>query len=193
MSEPTRAGGGRLEVIAGCMFSGKTGLLIARLRAARSQGRNCLAFKHSIDDRYDADHLITHTLDRFDAIRVPDAAALLERSARADVVGVDEGHFFGRRLIDAMRRMTGRGQRVIIAGIDHDAWGRPFTPMPELIEMADDVQHLFTACRVCGGQARFSQRMVPVDSNVMVGGADLYQPRCARCFEPLEAPPPEFD
>ena len=63
--------------------------------------------------------------------------------------------------------------------------------MPQLAEMADQVHCLYTACRVCGGQARYSQRMVPVDSNLMVGGAGLYEPRCLRCFEPLTSLPPE--
>jgi thymidine kinase len=172
---------GRLEVIAGCMFSGKTERLIARLRAAQQHGKSVRAFKHYIDDRYDPDHLVTHTQDQFDAQRIRDAAELLQRGKHAEVIGIDEGHFFGEALVNV----------VIVAGIDYDAWGRPFPPFPQLIDRADEVMHTYAACRVCGGQARYSQRMVPVDSQVMVGGAEAYEPRCARCFQPLASPPPE--
>ncbi len=182
---------GRLEVIAGCMFSGKTERLIARLRAAQRAGQAVIAFKHRMDDRYDPSHLVTHTQDRFDALRVGDVGELLEQSRSADVVGVDEGHFFGRPLIEAVRQLLASGRHVIVVGIDYDAWGRPFTPFPQLKEMADEVVQAYATCRVCGGQARYSQRMVPVESQLMVGGAEAYEPRCLRCFQPLPGPPPE--
>lgn len=187
----TRQHTGRLEVIAGCMFSGKTEQLIARLRAAERGGQKVRAFKHRMDDRYDPDHLVTHTQDRFDAVRVNDAAELAAESETADVVGIDEAHFFGRPLIQAVQQLLAAGKRLIVVGIDYDAWGRPFTPLPQLKDMADEVVQTYASCRVCGGQARYSQRMVPVDSQVMVGGAEAYEPRCLRCFQPLASPPPE--
>ena len=191
MSEPAGQAKGRVEVIAGSMFSGKTARLIARLRAAQRSGRRVGAFKHRIDDRYDADHLITHIQDRWPAVRVKGATDVIERCSQLDAIGIDEGHFFGRPLVGAVRELAEAGKRVIVVGLEYDAWGRPFVPIPQLMELADEVLHMYAACRVCGGQARYSQRMVPVDSNVMVGGADLYQPRCQRCFVPLNSPPPE--
>ena len=191
MSRPGLPNAARLEVITGCMFSGKTERLIARLRAAQSRGQRVGAFKHVIDDRYGVGQLITHTQDQFPARHVGGADEVVAQSAELDTVGIDEGHFFGRPLVEAAGQLLAVGKQVIVAGIDHDAWGRPFVPMPQLAEMADQVHCLYTTCRVCGGQARYSQRMVPVDSNLMVGGAGLYEPRCLRCFEPLKSPPPE--
>ncbi|MHC4067105.1 MAG: thymidine kinase [Planctomycetota bacterium] len=184
---------GRIEVIAGSMFSGKTERLIARLRAAQKRGQRVGAFKHQIDDRYDPDHLITHTQDRFPAVRVPGAAEIVSRGGGMDTVGIDEGHFFGRPLIATVEQLAGSASRVIIVGLEYDAWGRPFLPMADLMERADEVLHMYACCRVCGGQARYTQRMVPLNSNIMVGGADSYEPRCQRCFQPLQGPPPEQD
>jgi thymidine kinase len=189
MTEPKPRG--RLEVIAGSMFSGKTERLIARLRSARAAGQRVIAFKHRMDDRYDPEHLITHTQDRFDAVRIGSAGAIPAAAAGRDVVGIDEGHFFGLALIDAVQGMKADGQRVIVVGLQFDAWGRPFSPLTELMDMADEALHMYAACRICGGQARYSQRMVPVTTNTLVGGADLYEPRCAQCFEPLPGEPPE--
>lgn len=193
MAVSNRPASASLEVIAGCMFSGKTERLIARLRTDEKQGQRVGGFKHTIDDRYDADHLVTHTQDRFGAIRVECAPAIVDRSGDLDTVGIDEGHFFGKSLIQVATTLLADGKRVIVAGIDHDAWGRPFTPMPELAELADRVVHTFAACRKCGGQARYSQRMVPVGTNLMVGGAEAYEPRCVKCFQPLAGDPPPVE
>jgi len=171
------------------MFAGKTEHLIARLRRATADGRRVKAFKHVIDNRYDATHLVTHTQDRFDAVPVPSAAALLEQSADADVVAIDEGHFFKEALVPVVEALRARGVSVLIAGITHDAWGRPFEPMPRLIEMADEVVVRQSPCRVCGAPAPYTQRLSRVDSLHMVGGLDDYEPRCVEHFTPLHDPP----
>jgi thymidine kinase len=184
---------GRLEVITGSMFSGKTERLIARLRAARTEGWRVGAIKHEIDNRYDPNVLITHTEDRYPAVRVGSAAEIVAAAGDWEVVGIDEGHFWGLSLVDAVSGLVAGGRRVIVVAIEFDAWGRPFPPTPQLSESADEVLHLYAPCRVCGKPARFSQRMVPVHSSVMVGGAEAYEPRCKRCFVPLDGIPPEPD
>ncbi|TWT45333.1 Thymidine kinase [Phycisphaerae bacterium RAS1] len=180
---------GRIEVIQGCMFSGKTEELIARLRDARAAGRRVVACKHSIDDRYDPDHLITHTRERFDAIRAASAEAIERGAADAEVLGIDEGHFFGLPLVAVARRLAAGGRRVIVVGLEHDAWGRPFDPMPQLAELALHVVSKRCPCTVCGAAAMFTQRMVPVTDRCMVGGVGDYEPRCRAHFEPLPPPP----
>lgn len=194
MSEPatkSQPSQGRLEVFRGCMFAGKTEGLISALREAKESGRRVIAFKHSMDDRYDATHLITHRHDRFEAERALDALTIERLSRDFDVIGIDEGHFFGRILLTVVRRMIESGKHVIIAGIDNDAWGRPFPPMPDLAALADRDVLLSRPCTKCGAQARYSQRMVPVTTEFMVGGVGEYEPRCAACFTPLPGPPPE--
>lgn len=180
---------GRIEVIQGCMFSGKTEELIARLQMAQQSGLRVIAFKHSIDSRYDPDHLITHTRQRFDATRVPDAASI-ERMGRAfDVVGIDEGHFFNTPLIESVRNLVSDGRRIIIVGLENDAWGHPFEPMPQLAAIAHHVVTKRVACTRCGDAAPYTQRMVPISDRTMVGGVGEYEPRCRRHFQPLEGAP----
>jgi len=192
MPADSHARQGRLEVICGCMFSGKTRRLIEELEVAQCGGQAVRAFKHRLDRRYGLDCLATHDGKRFAASAVTDAAQALTGSVGSEVVGIDEAQFFGRALAHACQMMRARGQRVIVAGIDHDAWGRPFPPLPQLKEMADQVEILHAPCRVCGAPARFSQRMVPVTDPDMVGGPGEYEPRCARCFQPLPPPAPNY-
>jgi thymidine kinase len=180
---------GRVEVIHGSMFAGKTEHLIARLRQEAARGKTIKAFKHAIDDRYDPEHLVTHRGDRFDAARVTTAAAIPELCEGADVVAIDEGHFFKLALVPVVRQLVERGLTVIVAGITHDAWGRPFEPIPQLIELASEEIVCQAPCRVCGKPSPFTQRTTPVNTLHMVGGLDDYEPRCPEHFTPLPDPP----
>jgi len=181
---------GSLVVIDGTMFGGKTEELIARLRQAETTGKRTTAIKHRIDDRYDPDHLVTHTRDRLPALRAPDAESIPDLARNADVVAIDEGHFFGPSLTAVVEQLRKRGVDVIVAGISNDVWGRPLAPMPELAAAADEVSTHRAPCRVCGAPATFNQRLVPVTTPFMVGGADEYEPRCEKHFTPLADPPP---
>lgn len=171
------------------MFSGKTEWLIHRLRREQAAGRRVRAFKHAVDVRYDAEHLITHTDERFPATRAADADALLELAGDAEVVGIDEGQFFGGALVRVVRELAARGVTVLVAGITHDAWGRQFEPIPQLAALADEQFLRQAPCAVCGRASPFTQRMVPVRDGQMVGGPEEYEPRCVEHFEPLPGPP----
>ena len=180
---------GRLEVVHGSMFAGKTEYLIARLRLEQSRGRRVRAFKHAIDRRYDPDHLVTHAGDRFEAIRVTDAGAILEQTDGVDVAAIDEGHFFKLPLVPVVQALRDRGVDVLVAGITHDSWGRPFEPIPQLSALADAVVLRQASCRVCGRPSPYTQRITPINTEFMVGGVGDYEPRCAAHFVPLPGPP----
>lgn len=170
------------------MFAGKTARLIALLDEARAAGMTTAAFKHVLDRRYRESELATHDDRHFPAEALA-AAEEIEKLARAaQVVGVDEGQFFGPALIEAASRLRAAGKRIIIAGIDYNAWGRDFEPFPGLKAIADAVEVLTRPCGVCGRPARYSQRMTPVVNGQMVGGPGEYEPRCAACFVPLPSP-----
>jgi len=184
-----RADKGRLEVVHGSMFAGKTEHMIAALRRAAAEGRRVKAFKHCIDSRYDPDHLVTHSQDRFDAVRVADGESILRACGDADFIAIDEGHFFKRALVPVVEALLDRGVSVVVAGITHDSWGRPFEPMPQLAKMADSEIKKQSPCRVCGEPSPFTQRMTQVSTIHMVGGLDDYEPRCENHFTPLATPP----
>lgn len=183
---------GRILVIAGCMFAGKTKRLIEELRRAEAGGRRCAAFKHALDDRYAPSALATHDGLQLPARPIATPEALLAEAGRADVIGIDEAHFFGRLLAGVIRQLRDKGRHVIAVGLDNDAWGRPFPPFPQLKEMADEIVLLRAPCTVCGEPAPYSQRMVPVTDEFMVGGLSEYEPRCAKCFVSLPPPAPEY-
>lgn len=61
---------GRIEIITGCMFSGKTGELIRRAQKAEIGGDYVIGFKPDIDDRYEKNAICSHTGVNIDAIPI---------------------------------------------------------------------------------------------------------------------------
>ena len=190
-SSPT-VGRGRIVVISGCMFAGKTARLIAHLHVAHDAGRRVFACKHCLDTRYDTAELRTHDGRRFPAHPVASAGEIAISAGDAEVVGIDEAQFFGRALLEVCRALAAEGRDVVVAGIDHDAWGQPFPPLPQLKELADAVEPQYAPCTVCGRPAEYSQRVTPVRAGDMVGGPADYKPRCEQCFQPLPGPAPVY-
>ncbi|HEX3630420.1 MAG TPA: thymidine kinase [Candidatus Dormibacteraeota bacterium] len=179
---------GSLDLISGCMFSGKTQELIRRLDQARYAGFTIQAFKPALDDRYAIEAVASHRQIRFPAIAVPDVDAI-HAQLRDDtrVVGIDEAQFFDGSLVTLAEDLANRGRHLIVAGLDLDFLGRPFGPMPLLAAHADRLSKLQASCQYpgCGSrQATRTQRLVdggpatPDDPLVVVGGAASYEARC---------------
>ena len=199
MSEPTYPfpSTGWIEVIVGSMYSGKTEELIRRLRRAQIARQRVEIFKPAIDDRYGRDQIVSHSELRIPSRAVKTANDVLRYAHEAQVIGIDEGQFLGPDLVKVCERLARRGKRVIVAGLDQDYRGKPFEPMPQLLAIAEYITKTLAICVVCGNPANRSYRKKRRTGRVLVGGADLYEARCRRCFElgrravaPEEPPPP---
>jgi thymidine kinase len=199
MSEPTPpfANSGWIEVIVGSMYSGKTEELIRRLRRAQIARQKVEIFKPAIDDRFAKDQIVSHSDVRIPSRAVKTAKDVLRFAHEAQVIGIDEGQFLGPDLVKVCERLARRGKRVIVAGLDQDYRGKPFEPMPQLLAIAEYITKTLAICVVCGNPANRSYRKKRRTGRMLVGGADLYEARCRRCFElgrravaPDEPPPP---
>ena len=176
---------GWIEVICGPMFSGKSEELIRRLRRAMIARKRVQVFKPSLDTRFSEDEIVSHADVRMKSEVVPDAAEILSRMDwRTEVVGVDEANFMGPGLIEVAGRLADSGKQVIVAGLDTDYMGRPFTPVPELLALAESITKTLAICVRCGNPAKHTQRLVNSDDLIVVGAAGMYEARCRRCFEP---------
>lgn len=180
---------GKIELISGCMFSGKTELLLDRLAEARERGIAVAAFKHASDVRYAAHQMVSHSGRFCEAIAVESAREILACADALRVVLVDEAQFFDDGLREVCDALAKAGCDVVLAGLDRDAWGQPFGPIPGIAAMADVVIRTCGVCAGCGGVAEYTQRVAPIEGPMMVGGVGAYEPRCAVCFR---APPIEL-
>lgn len=181
---------GRIEVIAGSMFSGKTEELIRRVKRALFARQVIQAFKPRIDDRYDKSRIVSHGAIAIDAVAVGTSESLLRRvENNTQVVAIDEAQFFDRGVVDVSEKLANDGRRVILAGLDQDYLGRPFSPMPELMAIAEEVTKVRAVCTVCAAPASRSQRLYDESGTVLVGGSDKYEARCRACFQPNDVAP----
>ena len=176
---------GWIEVSVGSMFSGKSEELIRRLRRAQIARQTVQIFKPQIDNRYGADHIISHSEMRIPSESLTSSRELLARvQPDTEVVGIDEGQFFDAELPAVCSTLADQGKRVIVAGLDQDYLGKPFEPMPQLLAIAEYITKTLAICMVCGAPANHTQRLVASSQRVVVGGQGTYEARCRRCFDP---------
>jgi thymidine kinase len=172
---------GWIEVITGCMFSGKTEELIRRLRRAKIAKQKVVIFKPIIDTRYSKNSIVSHSDQSLPSILINDVSEILELIEDAQVIGIDEAQFFSTDLVDACNRLADEGKRVIVAGLDMDYRGIPFEPIPQLLSVAEYITKSLAICVVCGNPADRTQRKTASSERVIVGAADMYEARCRKC------------
>ena len=169
---------GRIEVVCGSMFSGKTEELIRRLRRAQFAKQKVEIFKPAIDVRYSEEDVVSHDQNHIPSTPLDSSASILLLTSDIDVVGIDEAQFFDDGLVEVCNELANRGVRVIIAGLDMDYKGIPFGPMPALCAIADDVTKEHAICVKCGNLAYVSHRTVDNDKRVLLGETAEYEPLC---------------
>ena len=176
---------GRIEVICGSMFCGKTEELIRRVRRAVIARQMVQVFKPVIDDRYSVQYVNSHSGQQVEAIPINDVKDIREQLLpETTVVAIDEAQFFANELVEIVEELAGKGIRVILAGLDTDFRGEPFGPMPNLMCQAEEVLKLHAICVVCGEDASRTQRLVdgePArydDPVIQVGAQESYEARC---------------
>ena len=174
---------GRIEVVCGSMFSGKTEELIRRMKRARFARQRLIIFKPAMDTRYSEDDVVSHDHNAIPSTPVRTSAEILEKAGDVDVVGIDEAQFFDEGLVSVCNELANRGVRVIIAGLDMDYKGIPFGPMPALCAIADDVTKVHAICVKCGSLAYVSHRTVQNDKRVLLGETQEYEPLCRECYQ----------
>ena len=174
---------GRIEVVCGSMFSGKTEELIRRMRRAQFAKQRVEIFKPAIDVRYSQEDVVSHDQKHIQSTPIDSSASILLLAEDIEVVGIDEAQFFDEGIVDVCNQLANRGVRVIVAGLDMDYRGVPFGPMPALCAIADDVTKVHAICVKCGSLAYVSHRKIQNDKRVLLGETQEYEPLCRECYQ----------
>lgn len=176
---------GRVEVICGSMFCGKTEELIRRVRRAMIARQKVQVYKPSIDDRFGVERVTSHTGQTVEAQPIQSPSEILDTlEPDTTVVALDEVQFFPADIAPVVEILAKRGIRVIVAGLDMDFRAEPFGVMPELMSRAEEVTKLHAICVVCGEEACRTQRIVNgeparyTDPVILVGASERYEARC---------------
>jgi len=182
---------GRIEMITGPMFSGKSEELIRRLKRARIARQRIACYKPDIDLRYHRTAIASHSSQTHDAVIVAPTSDRLREDLfsagkihEVDVIGLDEVQFFDHDVTPLALELVHLGKRVILAGLDTTFANEPFGPVPNLMSLADEVTKLSAVCMVCGAPAIHTQRLGQSQELVVIGAAGLYEARCRAHFQP---------
>jgi len=173
---------GWIEVICGCMFSGKTEELIRRIKRALIAKQKVKIVKPALDTRYHQSNVVSHNSSYIEAIAVENARTILPIAKHAEVIGIDEAQFFDSELTSVCIELANQGKRVILSGLDMDFEGKPFGQMPQVMGVAEFVTKLHAICACCGNIASYSFRLSSIKDKVLLGEKNEYEPRCRTCF-----------
>jgi thymidine kinase len=164
------------------MFSGKTSEMFRRVRRAEIAKKRFRIFKIDFDNRFDEGaKVLSHDGAEENAVVVNKAEEILDHIEEVDVVGIDEGQFFGPEIIGICEMLADKGIRVIVAGLDTTSERKPFGPMPELMAIAESVCKIKAVCMVCGDDATHTYCKTVKEGDVLVGEKDEYEARCRSC------------
>lgn len=192
---------GRIELILGPMYGGKSSELKRRMRRWKSAKKRCLVVNHSKDTRYNdavgaaaGEHfLVTHDLEKIDAMpaaSLADVDALVKGmlpAERYECIGIDEIHFFGMEAAEIMCRWRAAGIVVICAGLLAKATKELWPNILPILKEMDDLVFLPAICEECGEEdAAFTWALTNVSGAVQVGGPEEYLPVCSFCRHRLQ-------
>lgn len=188
MTAPPRENNlGLLEVICGCMFSGKTEELIKLIRRAQFAKKQVQIFKPALDNRYKLNFIVSHNNLKLPCEIIENSSDILKAlKPETNFIAVDEVQFLDENIVGVLNNLANKGIHVICAGLDTDWQGNPFYPMPTLLATADIVRKQYAVCTDCGDSATRSQRTVQSTSNILVGSGEIYKAKCRKHFSPFE-------
>ena len=182
------------------MFSGKSTELARRIRRHKVANKQCIVVKYAGDTRYEdepgrADAGTADAANLRGCVITHDRQALVAYPARAlkdvdnvvhafDVVGIDEGQFFGD-LAECCERWASMGKTVIVAALDATFQRKPFNDVLSLVPIAEDVTKLNAVCNACGCDAAFTKRVGSNDETTveLIGGEGMYAATCRACHD----------
>jgi len=182
---------GRLELIMGCMFSGKSTELIRRLKRYKAINKQVLVINSAKDTRSTEQVLKTHDGVTFNCIKTNNLNEIFKSKdfRNVEIIGIDEGQFFNG-LYDFVIGSLKLDKHVIVASLDGDSNQETFGETLSLIPIADEVDKLKAFCMECndGTPAPFSKRIIMQnEGQELIGDNDFYRAVCRKhLFDPVD-------
>jgi thymidine kinase len=177
----TESGEGKIELIIGPMFSGKSTRLIEQMRKYVYKAKKTIMVKYYADQRYsEKSEVVTHDLIKYDSINCKLLRNSFETLKQYDVIGIDEGQFFAD-LVEVCEELALMGKIILIAALNGDFRMEPFPVIQRIISKSDKIKLLKAYCFNCHKDAKFSLRIVQSNETVLIGAGEAYKPACREC------------
>lgn len=162
---------GRIDIIMGSMFSGKSTEIIRLINQYKVLKKNIMVLNHSLDNRYQESSISTHSNISLDCISISSFDEIqLELYKLSEVIFVEEAQFFGG-LFDFCRKACDEDNKIIIvSGLDGDSDRKKFGEILDLIPICDSVKKLHALCTHCndGTKASFTLRHKDVENKEQI-------------------------
>ena len=172
---------GRIELIVGPMFSGKSTRLIGVIRKFTYKAKKTIMVKYFADKRFtEKSEVVTHDLLKYDSIECKNLREHFDKLKNYDIIGIDEGQFFPD-LVEVCEELALMKKTVIIAALNGDFRMEPFPVIAKIIPKADKIKLLKAYCFNCHKDARFTLRIVQSNETVLIGAGEAYKPACREC------------
>jgi len=181
-------------MIIGPMFSGKSTELIRHIRMMKVLKKDYLVVTHSLDTRYDTDHVVSHNMDKEKCVSCNRLMSLLNSQNhnidQVETVFVEEGQFFEDIVDFVYEIVENLNKHLVIAYLTSDFNRRPFPHLGQLIALSDNVIQLSALCMKCrdGTQAPFTYCRTQDAAgygNILVGSNDVYESVCRKHYRTL--------
>ena len=180
---------GKLELIIGSMFSGKSSELIRRFNREKSINKRILVINYDLDNRYSTNSIATHDNTKIKCLKINKLSDFPSGMINDyDSFFIDEGQFFSDLYIFVKKLVDIHKKRVVVSGLDGDCDRNMFGELIKLIPICDTVDKLSAYCNKCnnGTLAPFSKKInigpsstgISTFSRVDIGGDDKYIPVC---------------
>ena len=173
---------GKIDIICGSMFSGKTEELIQRLKRLDFAKKKYKLFKPIVDNRYDNYKVVSHNMNSVQAISISKSEEIYSHIKNEKIIAIDEAQFLDKKLYEVCEKLIKDGVDIIIAGLDMDYKGEPFGTMPKLLAISDNVKKMHAVCFECGETANYTFRINNDTQQVLIGSKENYKALCKNCF-----------
>lgn len=177
---------GKLTLVCGPMYAGKTSHLIAKYEIHKA---HAIVINFCDDNRYSETMLSTHDKLMIPCIKVRnliDIENTLEILLFKDVIKtifIDEGQFYSDLVPQVLKFLELWHKDVFVYGLDSDFRRNKFGSLLDLMPHADHVEKLRANCSKCFSKnsAMYSYRLSS-EENVVVIGNSNYISLCRKCY-----------
>tara|TARA_B100000795_G_C22606753_1_gene363439 strand:- start:140 stop:697 length:558 start_codon:yes stop_codon:yes gene_type:complete len=174
---------GSINLIIGCMFSGKSTETIRLIRRYKTMNnKNILVINHKLDTRYGESVISSHDKVQYKCISLENLNDVKENNEynKADVIFIEEGQFFKDLYEFVTNAADYENKTIYVTGLDGDYKRNVFGDICKLIPHAENVTKLKALCSICkdGTFANFTKRIIKDDKLELIGNNDIYIPTC---------------
>ena len=182
---------GRMELIIGCMYSGKTTELLRLIERYRSIQKKMMILNYIEDTRYGNDNIIyNHNQNGVDALHLRDLNDIYQNTDyysqynNAEIIFINEGQFFKNLSEFCVKAADVDNKTIIVCGLDGDYLRKPFGDMLNLIPYSDKITRLTAMCKICndGTPGIFTCRTIDSNEQKLIGGNECYIPVCRKHY-----------